>query len=268
MSLPIGIFDSGVGGLTVAREILRRLPNESLLYFADTAHLPYGSRSPKEIESFALGIISFLVREGVKIVVIACNFSSALIYHKAKELYPGVPIVGVLQAGARMAANSPYEGIGVFATPGTVRTKIYTKEIRRLAPQKRTWQASCPPLVSLIEGFAPEEEIRKALKRCLYPLKRKGIEALLLGCTHYPLVRHLIEEEMMGVEILDPAVETAREVKAILEEHALIANSPPRHRFLASGGSASLLKFVPSILGVDIMEIERIESIGGVDASR
>lgn len=260
MNGKIGIFDSGVGGLTVARAILNLLPNESLLYFADTKHIPYGEHSPREVESFAMRITSFLVQMGVKLLAIACNYSSALIYEKAKELYPDIPIVGVLQEGAKLSAHSPYRKLGILATKGTVRTRIYPKEVKKINPLKEVVQASCPPLVSLIESLAPEESIRPVLKNCLKRLKSKKIEALVLGCTHYPLVRALVEEELgENIVVLDPAEETARTVKKILKERNLLSNSPPNHKFFASGSTTSLRTLVPMLIGGDIIDIEHIE---------
>lgn len=260
MNKPIGIFDSGVGGLTVARAILNLCPNESLLYFADTKNIPYGEHSPEEVREFALRITSYLVRRGIKLLAIACNYSSAIIYEEIKEMYPSLPVVGVLQAGARLAANSPYEKIGILATRGTVRTRIYPREIRKLSPKKKVFQASCPPLVSLIENCATSGEIRSALKPCLKKLKAEGIEALVLGCTHYPLVRELIEEELGGrIAILDPAAEVAREIEKIIREARLASRDNAYHSFIVSGDDMSLRKFVPSLLGLDIIEIERHE---------
>lgn len=260
MSQPIGIFDSGVGGLTVARAILNLLPNESLLYLADTKNVPYGGRTPQEVEGFALRITSYLVRRGIKLLAIACNYSSALIFEKVKELYPNLPVVGVLQAGARLAGNSPYERIGVLATRGTVKTRIYPREIAKFNPDKKVFQVSCPPLVPLIENLATPEEIRPALKPCLERLRRRGVEALVLGCTHYPLVRDLIEEETRGeMAILDPAEEMAREIKQILKERNSDSINSSQHLFLVTGSDASLRKFVPLVLGTDIIKLEKIE---------
>ncbi len=260
LSEPIGIFDSGVGGLTVARAILNLLPGESLLYFADTRNIPYGEHPPEEVEDFALRITSYLVQRGIKLLAIACNYSSALIYHKVKELYPNLPVVGVLQAGARLAGNSPYEIIGVLATRGTVKTRVYPLEIKKFNPLKKIFQTSCPFLVSLIEGFAPLGEIRSALKPCLKKLERKGIEALVLGCTHYPLVKDLIEEELGGkIALLDPAEEMAKEVEQILKVSNLVSQSSSHHSFIVSGNDASLKKFLPLLLGVNIIKIEHVE---------
>ena len=263
MNKPIGIFDSGVGGLTVVKAILKLLPNESFLYCADTKNIPYGEHSAEEIESFALRIISFLVNKGIKLLAIACNYSSAVVLDKAIRIYPSLPIVGVLQAGARLASSQSVEKIGILATRGTVKTKMFPREIKKINPQKRVFQASCPPLVSLIESFAPEEEIRYVVRDCLKRLKIKGIEALVLGCTHYPLVRKIIEEELGGAIILDPSEELAREVKEILEKENLISHNSPQHRFFVSGNDESLRKLVPSFLGIDIIEIEHQDFQGG-----
>jgi glutamate racemase len=140
---------------------------------------------------------------------------------------------------------------------------MFPREIKNLNPQKKVFQASCPPLVSLIESFAPQEEIRSVVRDCLRRLKRRGIEALVLGCTHYPLVRGIIEEELREGMILDPAEELAREVKDILKKENLISDDSPRHRFFVSGDDSSLRKFVPSLLGIDIIEIEHQDFEGG-----
>jgi glutamate racemase len=264
MNKPIGIFDSGVGGLTVAKAISEILPNESFLYFADTKNIPYGEHSPEEIEGFALRIISFLVDKGIKLLAIACNYSSAVVLDKARRIYPSLPILGVLQAGARLAVSQPFERIGVLATRGTVKTRMFPREIKKLNPQKKVFQASCPPLVPLIESFAPEEEIRSVVRGCLKRSKRNNIEALVLGCTHYPLVKGIIEEEAGEVKILDPAEELAREVKRVLERENLLSDDSPRHRFFVSGDDGSLRKFVPSLLGIDIIEIEHQDLEGGL----
>lgn len=259
MSESIGIFDSGVGGLTVLRAILKHLPQESFLYIADTKNIPYGEHTPKEVENFALRIISYLVEKEIKLLAIACNYSSAVVYNKVKKLYPNLPVVAVLQAGARLASNSKYDKIGILATRGTVKTRIYPKEIKKLNPQKKIFQVSCPPLVSLIESLAPYEAIRSALNPCLRKLEAKGIEALVLGCTHYPLVRDLIEEELEGrIAILDPAEEMAKEIEEILRQKDALSRTSPNRVFISTGDDTSLRKFVPMLLGIDIIEIKQI----------
>lgn len=259
MNKPIGIFDSGVGGLTVAKAILKLLPNESFLYFADTKNLPYGERSPEEIEKLALRIVSFLVYQGIKLLAIACNYSSAVIFDKVKKLYPFLPVVGVLQAGASLAASFPAESIGVLATRGTVKTRMYPREIRKMDSKKKVFQASAPQLVNLIESFAGEEEIISAVRNPLKRLRNKKVEAIILGCTHYPIVIDIIRKEFVEGEILDPAEEMAREIKEILERKKLVSDGSPKHRFYVSGSDASLRRFIPPLLGDDIIEIENIK---------
>lgn len=234
---PIGVFDSGVGGLTVVRELLRRLPGERLVYLGDTARTPYGNKSPATLVRFALETGRFLARQGVKMLVVACNSSSAYSLPALRRALK-VPVVGVIDAGARASVDwRRGHRVGVIGTHATVRSGAYQRAIRALDPGAKVLVRACPLFVPLVEeGWARHDLALRAAREYLLPLKREGVEAVVLGCTHYPLLKPVIAK-VLGprIALIDSARETAREVKALLEASRL--ESPRRrvafreHRF-------------------------------------
>jgi len=216
---PIGVFDSGVGGLTVAREIMRNLPNERIVYFGDTARVPYGSKSKDTVIRYSRQIIRFLRTQDVKAIVIACNTASALALEEVeKEL--DIPIIGVVKPGAKVAAASTRNGrIGVIGTESTVNSHMYSQLICSYQKDIQVYGKACPLFVPLVEeGWLGDPVTEQVAKRYLDELLPKGIDTLILGCTHYPLLRPLIER-LAGerVRLVDPAYETAHELGLLLE---------------------------------------------------
>jgi glutamate racemase len=226
---PIGVFDSGIGGLTVARELLRRLPGERLVYLGDTARTPYGNKSPATLVRFALETGRFLARKGVKMLVVACNSSSAYSLPALRRAMK-VPVVGVIAAGARAAVDwRRGHRVGVIGTHATVRSGAYQRAIRALDPRAKVLAQACPLFVPLVEeGWARHDLSLRAAREYLLPLKREGVESVVLGCTHYPLLKPVIAK-VLGprIALVDSARETAREVKALLEASRL---EDPRRR--------------------------------------
>jgi glutamate racemase len=216
----IGIFDSGVGGLTVLREMMRVLPQEDTIYFGDTARVPYGTKSPETVTRYAQEITSFLVRRDIKLLVVACNTASAVALPTLKKMLP-IPVVGVIEPGARRAVEVSRSGrIGVIGTAGTIRSSAYTRAIKRLMPTAEVLTKACPLFVPLAEeGWVDNQVARLTAQIYLQELKDAGIDTLVLGCTHYPLLKPLIAEIMeSGVTLVDSAAETARTVAGILAQ--------------------------------------------------
>lgn len=259
---PIGIFDSGLGGLTVAGCVLRSLPNERIIYFADNAHVPYGERPLEEIREFALAITGFLVGQGAKAVVMACNMSSAVALGPAREMYAGLPILGVIDPGARAAvAVAGGNPIGVLATTGTVNSAAYVSAIALLDPYAKVYQQACPRFVPLVEeGKAQSEEAEAAARTYVRPLVAHGCATIILGCTHYPFLRGVIERAAgPDVTIVDPAEETVRSLKNTLVERALASESlEGAHAFYASGDTAGFAALGGAFLGRHIDAIQRV----------
>jgi glutamate racemase len=208
---PIGVFDSGVGGLTVVAALRRRLPAESILYLGDTARLPYGSKSPETVTRYTRRNIEFLVGRGVKAVVIACNTASALALEHL-HLAPGMPLWGVIEPGARAAAAVSRGRVGVIATEATVRSDAYPQALRRLRPDLSVVSRACPLFVPLVEeGWHDDEVTARVAERYLAPLLEADIDTLVLGCTHYPLLKSVL------ARIVGPAVTLVDSAEAVAE---------------------------------------------------
>ena len=217
---PIGVFDSGVGGLTVAREISRQLPYENIVYFGDTARVPYGSKSQNTIIRFSEQIIRFLRTKQVKAIVIACNTASALALDAVKDEFD-LPIIGVVIPGARAAVEATTNGkVGVVGTEATVQSGMYTKVIQGMNPKIEVIEKACPLFVPLVEeGFKEHIVTKQIIEYYLESMRNTDIDAMILGCTHYPLLRSKIREYMGDrIQIVNPAYETAMDLKRLLEE--------------------------------------------------
>ena len=228
---PIGVFDSGVGGLTVAREISRQLPYENIVYFGDTARVPYGSKSQNTIIRFSEQIIRFLRTKQVKAIVIACNTASALALDAVKDEFD-LPIIGVVIPGARAAVEATTNGkVGVVGTEATVQSGMYTKVIQGMNPKIEVIEKACPLFVPLVEeGFKEHIVTREIIEYYLESMRNTDIDAMILGCTHYPLLRSKIREYMGDkIQIVNPAYETAMDLKRLLEEEEMANDETTEH---------------------------------------
>ncbi|MBX5477654.1 MAG: glutamate racemase [Pyrinomonas methylaliphatogenes] len=229
--LPIGIFDSGVGGLTVYRALHERLPNERFVYLGDTARVPYGTKSLATVERYAVENARFLARHGIKLLVVACNTASALALPAVRRAIEA-PVIGVIEPGARAAVqSSPHGRIGVIATEATVKSRAYTRAILQLAPRAEVLERACPLFVPLAEeGWADTEVARMVAEEYLRDLRLAEIDTLVLGCTHYPLLRRTIQS-VMGetVRIIESGEAVAEQVARLLEEEGL-AHAPVEKR--------------------------------------
>jgi len=222
---PIGIFDSGIGGLTVTRSIMQALPAERLLYFGDTVHMPYGQRSLEEVRRFSFGITQALLDRGSKLIVIACNTASGAALKQLREHWPQVPFVGMEPAVKPAAEHTRTGVVGVIATTATFQTEVYASVVERFGKDVEVLHQPCPGLVKQIEaGEFDTMRTEAMLRGWLEPMLERNIDALVLGCTHYPLVRPLIER-IVGpdVRMIDPAPAVARQVQRLLEQKDLLA---------------------------------------------
>jgi len=256
---PIGVFDSGIGGLTVARAIYERLPGESTIYFGDTARVPYGPKSPETVRRYSLEILHWLLGQGVKAVVVACNTSTAHALDALRAASP-VPVVGVIQPGARAAVKASRGGpIGVIGTVGTIASNAYARAIHARAPDARVEQLACPLFVPLIEeGWFDRTATALIAEEYLVPLREAGIDSLVLGCTHYPLIKPLLQRVMgPGVVLIDSAQETAMELSRVLERAGLAApaDRAAKHRFTVSDDEARVRQVGSRFIG------ERLDSV-------
>lgn len=264
-NLPIGVFDSGVGGLTVAREIMRQIPNERIIYFGDTARVPYGSKSRETVTKYSRQIVRFLKTRKVKAIVVACNTASAYALDQL-EKETDLPIIGVVKPGAKTAVNATRNGkIGVIATEGTISSGIYTHYIKELKPGVEVLGKACPLLVPLVEEGLLEDPVTDEIaQRYLSSLKDCGIDTLILGCTHYPLIRSTLGRMMgEGVTLVNPAYETARELKELLEEKELLCPRKPalgtnQYQFFVSDGADKFQHFANSIFKYGILSAKQI----------
>ena len=253
---PIGVFDSGIGGLTVVKEIIKRLPNENLIYLGDSARVPYGTKSSKTVNSYSLSNARFLISKGIKLLVVACNTASAVALQSLRWDFD-MPVIGVIEPGARKAARVTQTGkIGVIGTPSTIKSNAYTKAIKTITPEIKVYTQPCPLFVPLAEEGWTEGEIAElTAKEYLLPLKNSGIDVLILGCTHYPLLKPLIKT-IMGNEIalIDSAEETAAEIEwTIKENHISNTNSrSPNRKFFLTDVSDSFTKIAGNFLGGEI----------------
>ena len=239
---PVGIFDSGIGGLTVARAIFEQLPGESTIYFGDTARVPYGPKSPETVRRYSLEILRWLLEQQVKAVVIACNTSTAHALETLQAESP-VPVIGVIEPGAAAAAAvGGDKPIGVIGTAGTIASNAYAKAIRRALPEARVEQRACPLFVPLVEeGWFEHPAADLIAREYLAPMVDAGVGALVLGCTHYPLLKPLLQRVMgTAVQLIDSGEETARVVASTLRERGLEApdGTGAIHRFAVSDDEA------------------------------
>lgn len=263
---PVGVFDSGVGGLTVAREIMRQIPEERIVYFGDTARVPYGNKSKDTILRYSRQIIRFLRTREVKAIVIACNTASAYALDTVAA-ESDIPIIGVINAGARTAVQATRNGkIGVIGTEGTIGSGIYTRVMKQLKPDIQVTGKPCPLFVPLVEeGLLHDSVTDEIASRYLSVLKGKYIDTLVLGCTHYPLLRSTLRR-LMGedVVLVNPAYETAIELKQLLEERGLERDGAEslqgeKYQFFVSDLAEKFTSFATSILPNEVKETRKID---------
>lgn len=257
---PIGVFDSGLGGLTVAREIMRNLPRERIVYFGDTARVPYGNKSKPTVVRYSRQIVRFLMQQEIKAIVIACNTATALAIEEVKE-EAGIPVIGVVEPGAvTAAAVTKNKQVGVIATRATTSTNAYAKAIHRIDPEINVISEACPLLVPLAEeGWIHDRITDEIIMRYLDDLLEHDIDTLILGCTHYPLFRSEIRK-LVGdkITLVNPAYETAKELERMLaarkltNEDPMNPDDPYPYRFFVSDEAERFTEFANSILPVDV----------------
>ena len=260
---PIGVFDSGIGGLTVVRELRRQLPAESILYFGDTARVPYGPKSPETVRRYSREIATFLLARGVKAVVVACNTATAHALPSLETELP-VPVVGVVTPGARAAVRSAdgHGGIGVIGTAGTVRSGAYERAIAALDPRTNVTARACPLFVPFVEeGWTTHPATRLVAEEYLAPFRGAGVDTLVLGCTHYPLLKPVIAEVLgPNTRLIDSAHETAAETRAVLER-AGIAADPTRTgsaHYVVSDAAEHFAHTARHFLGAPLEHVETL----------
>lgn len=269
MDAPIGVFDSGLGGLTVMKEIMRQLPGENLIYFGDTARVPYGSKSKNTVCRYSRQIVRFLQTKEVKAIVIACNTASALALDEIREEID-VPIIGVVEPGAIMAAGmTKTNNIGIIGTESTIKSGIYNKYLHRLNPEITVVSKACPLFVPLVEEGLWEDRVTEDIAgRYLHEIKEYDIDALILGCTHYPLLKRMIGREMgEKVKLVNPAYETAKSLKSLLTEKHLLHSAgielrEPTYDYYVSDGVDKFISFADDVLSCQVKraEVVNIES--------
>jgi len=259
---PIGIFDSGIGGLTVAKAILSVLPKENLIYFGDTKHLPYGEKSARSIECFSTKIAFFLKQKKCKMIVIACNTASSLAYESIKKLFPTIEIINVIDPVVNLIYKKKPSCVGIIGTKGTINSKIYPKKIHEIAPKIKVKSLATPLLASIIEeGFFNDKISRVVLNKYLNKSELKNIDQLILACTHYPLIQKLIGKFYNNkIDIIDSASQVASHIKNVLEKKDLLSNKITGHRFFVSDYTKSFEESAKFFFGEDIY-LEEVRSI-------
>jgi len=262
---PVGVFDSGIGGLTVAHAVMQQLPHESVTYFGDTARVPYGPKSPETVRRYSREIASFLVDQGVKTLVVACNTATAHALPALRESLE-MPVIGVIEPGARAAVRATRNGrVGVVGTAGTIKSGAYERALRAIEPSLRVTARACPLFVPLVEeGWVDHEATRLVAEEYLAPILHEDVDTLVLGCTHYPLLKGIIGDVLGGnVRLIDSAEETARETSIVLGKQCLAASADaePQHRFIASDDPLMFLQLGQRFLGGAIESVE-VKTLG------
>jgi glutamate racemase len=262
---PIGIFDSGVGGLSVLREVRRQLPGEAIIYFGDQIHIPYGIRPVEEILRFSYAITNLLISVGAKLIVVACNTASAVALQNLRLKFPQIPFVGMEPAIKPAAETTHTKVVGVLATPATFQGELYASVVERFADNVTLLQNTCPGLVQEIErGNLHSNSTRKILESALHPMLEKRIDTIVLGCTHYPFVIPLIQE-IVGpdVRVIDPAPAVARQVRRVLESQNLqkLDSASPLPRLFTSGNLDQFKTLLPKLIEQECI-IQKGEWVG------
>lgn len=264
MSKPIGVFDSGVGGLTVVKELIKQLPHEDIIYFGDTARVPYGIKSKETVIRFSIENILFLLKQDVKLICVACNTVSSVALPIIRNHFK-VPIVGVLSPGVREAVYATRnKHIGVIGTRGTIKSRAYEYEIKQLSPQCQVTAVSCPLFVPFAEeGFLEGNVVLQVAQDYLKPLKKAGVDTVILGCTHYPLLKPIIKK-VLGpkVNLIDSAKQVAIEVKEILAEEGILnKDGKGKCRLCVSDNPEWFSSLAKRFLGKDIKDVKKVNTI-------
>jgi glutamate racemase len=259
---PIGIFDSGVGGLTVVREILKQLPNESIIYLGDTARVPYGIKSAETIKRFSIENTRFLSKFGVKLIVVACNTAAAIALDVLKKEVK-IPVIGVIEAGVNAALGATKNGkIGIIGTEATIKSRSYERLIKKKSPLARSFSQSCSLLVPLVEeGWLSHKVTRIVIQEYLESLKQESVDTLILGCTHYPLLIPLFRSEMgKGVALIDSAKEVTCEIAAVLRGRKLMRKNrkAPYVKFYVSDAPERFAQIKKLFLSEDSYSVEQV----------
>jgi len=261
---PIGVFDSGVGGLTVVKELIRQLPFEDIVYFGDTARVPYGTKSKETVIRFSIENILFLLKQNVKLICVACNTVSSVALPVIKNQFK-VPMVGVITPGIREAVYATQnKRIGVIGTKGTINSRTYENEIRQLGPSVKVTALACPLFVPFVEeGFLKGKVVLEVARDYLKPLKKACVDTVILGCTHYPLLKPVIKEVLgKNVTLIDSAKQVAIEVKKILgTENLLNNNRRPRHKFYVSDNPEWFNSIAERFLASPIRKAEKVNNV-------
>ena len=260
----IGVFDSGVGGLTVAKELIRLMPQESLVYFGDTARVPYGIKSRETIIRFSIENMLFLLKQDVKLICVACNTVSSMALPVIKKYFK-VPIVGVITPGVREAVYATRnKRIGVIGTKGTIKSRAYELEIRQLDAEVKTTAVACPLFVPFAEeGWLKGKVVEEVARAYLLPLKKAGVDTVILGCTHYPLLKPVIKKVLgKNVVLIDSAQQVAIEVKKILAQEAMLsAGGPGRHKFFVSDNPEWFSGLAARFLGRAVKGVKKVVNV-------
>lgn len=262
MERAIGVIDSGVGGLTVAKEMMRQLPHENIIYLGDTARCPYGPRTGKEVKKFTWQMTQFLMGKNIKMLIIACNTATAVALEEIRKELP-IPVLGVIAPGARTALKvTENYTIGIIGTVGTIKSRAYEFALRKLNNRTVVHGLACPKFVPLVESGEYDGDIpRRIVTETLEPLQNKGLDTLILGCTHYPLLEPLVKEVMgKDVKVISSGEETAREASTILSHHGKLNDSQlsPKHSFYTTGSPAIFSKIATDWLETDIDHVQKI----------
>ncbi|MCG7657396.1 glutamate racemase [Wielerella bovis] len=257
---PIGVFDSGVGGLTVVRALMERLPNENIVYFGDTARVPYGVKSRNTIEEFTMQIVEFLLQHQVKALVIACNTIAAVAHKRVQQMVGNMPVLSVIEAGAKAALTVTRNNhIGVIATNTTVNSNAYARAVHAHNPDTRVLSQATPLLVSLVEeGWLDHEVTRLTVREYLKPILADDVDTLILGCTHFPHLKPLIKQEVPHLELVDSSITTAEATAQALAAVGLLNTSEqtPDYRFYVSDIPLRFQTIGERFLGRSLEQIE------------
>lgn len=255
----IAVIDSGIGGLTVVKEMMQQLPHEDIVYFGDQKNCPYGDKTKEQIQQYVVDIVDFLQNLDLKALVIACNTATSVVLPQLSERY-SFPIIGVIEPGAKFALQATKnKQIAVIGTKKTIQTGAYEQTLKAFDPEVSVYSMSCPKLVPLLEGEGTPEMLHLALEEYLFPFKSKHVDTLVLGCTHYPLVSKQIEQ-ILGEEVVlaNPAIQTVRELKEALTamESMEEATHEGTHLFYTSGNATSFNQKASTILGCKVVSIQ------------
>lgn len=254
MNKPIGIIDSGVGGLTVAKEVIRQLPNEEIVYLGDTARCPYGPRPIEEVRQFTWEMTEHLLKQDIKVLVIACNTATAMVFEEIKKVL-SIPVIGVVHPGARTALKvTKNYNIGVIGTVGTIKSKAYELALKNINHNVLVESLACPNFVPIVEsGKMDDPTTFDIVYQALEPLRGTSIDTMILGCTHYPLLKSVIQDALgPDIQLIDSGEETARELSTILYHRGMLVttDSKPSHHFYTTG-SSNVLSVIVSQLDIE-----------------